>query len=103
MVEGGLRKTGEVVPAQFSTHPQGKVLRQLEQIGISLSQGRQLHHIKTQPIEKIPAKLPAVSQCRQVDVGRTHQTNIHLQGLLTPDTLKLSVFNYTQQLFLQAQ
>ncbi len=55
-----------------------------------------MHHIKTQPIKEIPAKLSAVGQRREIDVGRTYQANIHLQGFLTPDALKFSVFDDAQ-------
>ena len=94
--EGAFREARKVPPAQFTTHLDGKVLGQFEEIAISRSQGWQVHNLKTHPIQQIPTKLPCVCHRWQVRIGCPEQTDIDLQCFLTADPFKLAVFDHAQ-------
>lgn len=61
---------------------------------------REYRHSQFHPIAPEEA---LIGQRREVGIGRRYQSDIHLQRLLTPDPFKLTVFNDSEEFFLQTQ
>src|SRR5918995_1180475 len=79
------------------------MLDQERDIGMPLSQRRQLNGNDVEPVVKILSEVPSIDLARQVLVGGRDHSGIDFDAASAADTLELALLKHAQELFLRGE